>query len=153
MSTRLALALGIALLGGAAPAVRAHEVVHDVDPTGAVAVRVRFSDGPPLAYAEYELFSPADPERPHQRGHADRNGVIAFSPDAAGRWRLRAFDRGGHGLDTHVDIARGDLRAIAAPPPSGAASLLRPAGALLALAGGFAALAVYRRSRRARRQP
>ena len=71
----------------------------------AVAVKVYFADGEALAYCQYEVFSPADPKIPYQKGRTDRNGYLAFVPDAAGRWRVKVVDSTGHGFDTEVDVA------------------------------------------------
>ena len=62
----------------------AHEVLHQVEWNRAVALRAYFADGEVLAYAQYEVYSPADPKIPHQKGRTDRDGWLAFVPDGAG---------------------------------------------------------------------
>ncbi len=123
----------------------AHELLHAVERGNAIAVRAYEADGDALADAQYEIFSPADPRVAHQRGRTDRNGWLAFVPDAAGRWRVRVIADGGHGLDVTVD---------AAPPaatssrnvPSRAAFVLRPLLGLAVIAAVFGVLvAVHRR--------
>jgi nickel transport protein len=141
-----ALALAGAVLAVAAPA-RAHEVLHDVEHGRAVAVRVHFPDGEPLAYCVAEVFSPADPKIPWQKGRTDRNGWLAFVPDVAGKWRVRVVDTTGHGLD--VELEAGPAAAPrAGGPPSPLALALRPIVGIAAIALVFGALlALYRRRR------
>jgi nickel transport protein len=137
----------------AAPA-EAHEVVHSVERGRAVAVRVRYADGQALAYAEYEVFSPADAKIPHAKGRTDRSGWLAFVPDATGAWRVKVADGGGHGLDTAVDVP--DAAAAGAAPDSGSAPsalgfALRPVVGLAAIALVFAVLYAVQRRRKERR--
>lgn len=143
-ATRLrAAAAGLVLLF-AAPAL-AHEVLHEVQRGKAIAVRAYFADGEALAYAAYEVHSPADPRIPWQKGRTDRAGWLAFVPDVPGKWRVKVIDDTGHGLDVQVDAE------AAAPPaaggaPSSAAFLLRPLVGLAAIGAVFAALFfTYRR--------
>jgi nickel transport protein len=141
-----------ALLGVlAAPAARAHEVLHTVERNRAIAVKAYFADGEALAHARYEIFSPSDPRIPHQEGWTDRSGWLAFVPDAPGRWRVRVVDDAGHGLDVEVDASEVPATASvpAGAPASGAAFALRPLAGLGAIGAVFAILlAVYRRKRR-----
>jgi nickel transport protein len=141
----LAALVVVAAIAAAAPsAARAHEVLHEVEPGRAVAVRAYFADGEALAYAAYEVYSPADPNLPHQKGRTDRNGWLAFVPDVAGKWRVKVVDASGHGLDLQVDAAPG--AAATAAPRSTAALLLRPLAGLAVIAAVFGALvAAYRR--------
>jgi nickel transport protein len=81
----------------------AHEVLHSVERGRAIAVKAFFADGEPLAYTEYQLFSPADAKIPYQKGRTDRSGYVAFMPDVPGNWHVRITESGGHGLD--VDVA------------------------------------------------
>lgn len=128
--------LAAALLSTALPAA-AHEVLHEVQRGRAVAVRAWYPDGESLAYAQAEVFSPADPAIPHWKGRTDRNGWLAFVPDAPGRWRVRVVDASGHGLDTLVDVG---APGAASPVPAAAPSLavtLRP------ILGAVAILAIF----------
>ena len=50
------------------------------------------------------MFSPADPATPFWKGRTDRNGWVAFVPDAPGRWRVRVVDATGHGIVATVDV-------------------------------------------------
>jgi nickel transport protein len=137
----------VALL--AAPPASGHEVLHEVVRGRAVAVHAVYADGEPLAYVAYEVFSPADPRVAHQKGRTDRNGWLAFVPDAAGGWRVRLSDTTGHGLDTTVEVdaqgAAANPAAGAAGVPSGLVFLLRPLVGVLLAAAIFAALFAWRR--------
>lgn len=131
-------------------AARGHEVRHTVERGRAVAVRAALEDGEPLADAAYEVFSPAAPAEPHQRGRTDRAGWLAFVPDGPGAWRVRVADRGGHGLDATVEVPA--VGAIADPPvqQSSAAFVLRPIAGAALIGLVFFALALVRRKRPAR---
>jgi nickel transport protein len=127
----------------AAPA-RAHETLHEVARGKAVAVRAYFADGEVLAYAAYEVYAPADPKIPYQKGRTDRSGWLAFVPDAPGAWRVKVIDDTGHGLDLLVDAA--GAAAPAAGPASGAAFVLRPLVGIAVIGAIFGALwLAYRR--------
>ena len=146
---RGALALAAAAAALAAPAAGAHELLHAVERDRAVAVKAYYADGEALADARYEVFSPADPKIPHQKGRTDRNGWLAFVPDAPGAWRVKVVDDGGHGIDVEVDAS--GAKATPAPAgsaPSTAAFVLRPLAGLAAIAAIFAALFAFHRRRR-----
>lgn len=137
------LALGLAL---SAPAL-AHETLHEIARGKAIAVRAFFADGEPMAYAAYEVYSPADPKIPHQKGRTDRGGWLAFVPDAPGRWRVKVIEASGHGLDLEVDAGDpGTPRG----PASGAAFVLRPLAGLAVIGAVFAALYLRRRRKEPR---
>ena len=95
-------------------AARAHEVLHQVEWNRAVALRAYFADGEVLAYAQYEVYSPADPKIPHQKGRTDRDGWLAFVPATPGKWRVKVVDDTGHGLDAAVESAPASAAAAAA---------------------------------------
>ncbi|HEX9243975.1 MAG TPA: hypothetical protein VF875_16140 [Anaeromyxobacter sp.] len=135
-----------------APALAsAHETLHEVRRGSAISVKAFESDGDPLDDRPYEIFSPADPRTPWQRGHTDRAGWLAFVPDVAGRWRVKVFEEGGHGLDLEIDAS---APAVAGAPSAGggavatAAFVLRPVVGIAIIGAVFAALVlVYRRKR------
>jgi nickel transport protein len=136
--------LVLALLGAASP-VRAHEVLHAVERGKAVAVKAYLAGGEALAYAEYQVFSPADPKIPHQKGRTDRAGYLAFVPDPPGKWRVVITDATGHGLDIEVDAAGGQGPGAAV---SSWAFAVRPLVGVLVIGALFAALVViYRRKK------
>ena len=141
-----------ALLAAAAAALlsplatRAHEVLHDVERGRAIGVKAYFSNGEVLAYTQYEVYSPADPKIPHQKGRTDRNGWLAFVPDAPGKWRVKVIDTTGHGLDLQVDA---DFTGASTGPrfASSAAFVLRPLLGLAVIGGIFATLVFFRRKK------
>ncbi len=138
-------ALAAAALCLAAPAA-AHEVLHEIARGKAVAVKAWFADGEVLAYTAYEVYSPADPRIPWQKGRTDRGGWLAFVPDAPGPWRVKVIDDTGHGLDLEVDASGADTSPASATPASSAAFVLRPLVGLAVIATVFAALYLgYRR--------
>jgi nickel transport protein len=112
-------ALAALLLVAPSPVAHAHEVLHTIERGKAMAVKVFFVDGEVLAYTEYQVFSPADPRIPYQKGRTDRSGYLAFVPDAPGAWRVKVTDATGHGLDLVVDVP---------PPGSDSSRPARPAG-------------------------
>lgn len=148
--SRAALALAALAV---APLASAHEVLHTVERDRAVALRAYFADGEVLAYAAYEVYAPADPKIPHQKGRTDRNGWLAFVPDAPGKWHVKVADNTGHGLDVEIDAAPPAEARGAAPSagPATAAFVLRPLLGLAVIGVLFAALwAFHRRGKVAR---
>ncbi len=139
--------LAAALLLVATPAW-AHETLHEVVRGKAVAVRATYADGEALAYVPYEVFSPADPKIPWQKGRTDRGGWLAFVPDVPGPWRVRVIDDTGHGLDLMVDAAApaSATGEAGAGSTSSAAFVLRPLVGLAVIAAVFGGLwLAYRR--------
>jgi nickel transport protein len=138
---------------GTTPAL-AHETLHEVQRGRAIAVKASFADGEVLAYTSFEIYSPADPKIPHQKGRTDRSGWLAFVPDAPGKWRVKVIDETGHGLDVEVDAEAPGTSAALAPgaPAKGASAdpsgtsvaslafVLRPLVGLAAICAVFAAL-------------
>ncbi len=141
---RLAVAALVALVAAAA---QAHETLHEVARGKAIAVKATFADGEVLAYTPYEIYSPADPRIPYQKGRTDRSGWLAFVPDAPGRWRVKVIDATGHGLDVEIDAgAPAAQDGQSAGAASTAAHVLRPLLGLAVIGAVFAAL--YLASRR-----
>ncbi len=133
-------------------AASAHEVVLQVERGRAVAARAVETDGDPLAGAEYQVWSPADPGSPWAVGRTDRQGWLAFVPDAAGRWRVKVIEAGGHGLDTTVEVSApsaGTRVATPAASPGTVGFVLRPLAALAVIALVFGGLIALRRKGRA----
>ena len=98
-----------------------HETTSEVSRDRAVGVRARTHDGEGLANTEAEVFSPADPSTPFWKGRSDRNGWVAFVPDAPGPWRVRVVDASGHGVTATVQVptsgSAGTVGAAPVPPP------------------------------------
>ncbi len=147
--TRRAALLAAALAVLAPAAARAHEVLHEIARGRAVAVKAYFADGEVLAYTPYEIYSPADPRIPYQKGRTDRSGWLSFVPDAPGKWRVKVVDATGHGLDLEVDadaVLAGATSPGAPAPASTRACVLRPLAGLAAIGAVFGLLLVlYRR--------
>jgi nickel transport protein len=139
-----------ALLGAAAPAL-AHETLHEIQRGRAIAVKAYFADGEVLAYTAYEVYSPADPKLPWQKGRTDRGGWLAFVPDVGGTWRVKVIDTTGHGLDLEIEaaVAAAPGPGASAGEPSTLAFVLRPLLGLLVIGVVFAALLLaYRKKER-----
>jgi len=135
-----ALAALLSLAAGPAPA---HEASYQVVRGRAIALRA-LEDGEGMAEARWQVFSPADPRRPHQEGRTDRLGWLSFLPDAPGKWRVRVIEEDGHGLDVLVD-AGPSAAALASAAPAGS-GWLRPLLGLAAIGAAFGALYfTYRR--------
>lgn len=146
-SIAVALFAAALLVPSAAPA---HEVLHEIERSRAVAVRAYYPSGAPLADVPYEVFGPGKSETPEFRGRADRRGWVAFVPDAPGAWRVRFTDEGGHGLDLEVHVGEHDIEGSHAPLASWA-FVLRPLVGLGILAAVFGVLYRLRVRKRASR--
>jgi nickel transport protein len=145
---RLAAAAAVTL---AAFTAAAHETLHEVQRGRAIAVRAYFADGEVLAYTTYEVYSPADPRLPWQKGRTDRAGWLAFVPDTPGTWRVKVIDATGHGLDVGIDAEANPGAGIPQPPVgamSTAAFVLRPLLGLAVIATIFTALILAYRKKR-----
>jgi len=123
---RALLALPAALL---ASALHAHALNHSAQPGSAVIVELRYGDGSPFSYESAEVYRPGETV-PFLAGRTDANGRLAFVPDRAGDWRVRAFSEDGHGGDFTV----------AAAPESGAAAPSAGLGAVGGLAIGLSVI-------------
>jgi nickel transport protein len=145
----IARTLAVAAVLALGTPAAAHEVRHEVVRGRAVAVRVTYADGEPLAYAEYQVFAPSDPRVPFQKGRTDRVGWLAFVPSERGAWRVQVADATGHGLTVEVAADPGE------PPPRPRAgetlpAALRPIAGVALVAAIFGALFVAARRRRSR---
>jgi nickel transport protein len=98
---RALLALPAALLAGA---LHAHALDHSAQPGSAFIVELRYGDGSPFSYEAAEVYRPGEAV-PFLAGRTDANGRLAFVPDRAGDWRVRAFSEDGHGGDFTVAAA------------------------------------------------
>ncbi len=61
---------------------------------GGVYVRTFYDDGTPVSFAEVKVYTPR--EREFLSGVTDVNGIFAFVPDGAGRWKVEVDDGMGH---------------------------------------------------------
>lgn len=76
----------------------AHDLQYTVTGGQAVVVRLFYLDNSPFTFEAYEIYRDGD-KLPYQVGRTDGQGRIAFLPDKAGDWRVRALSEDGHGLD------------------------------------------------------
>ena len=90
----------VALLCLARPAT-AHDLQYSVSGNQAVVVKLFYVDNTPFTFEGYEIYR-AGEKLPYQVGRTDSQGRIAFLPDRAGDWRIRAISEDGHGLDFTV---------------------------------------------------
>ena len=105
------LVLPVALLAGT---LHAHQLSHEVQTGSAVIVELRYGDGSPFGYESAEVYRPAE-SIPFLAGRTDANGRLAFVPDRAGDWRIKAFSEDGHGGDfTVATTGEGGTRAPSA---------------------------------------
>lgn len=86
----------------AASPVHAHDLQHSVDAAPAVVIKLFYMDKHPFAFEAYEIYREGE-KLPYQVGRTDNQGRIAFLPDRAGAWRVKAFSGDGHGLDFKLE--------------------------------------------------
>jgi nickel transport protein len=86
-----------ALLCLARPAA-AHDLQYSVSGGQAVVIRLFYVDDKPFTFEGYEIYRSGE-KLPYQVGRTDSQGRIAFLPDRAGAWRIKAISEDGHGLD------------------------------------------------------
>lgn len=111
MIGRLLLALWI---GGASITALAHDLHHEVSQGQAVVIRLSYADDSPFAFEAYEIY-PQDDKLPVQVGRTDARGRIAFMPERAGTWRIKAYSEDGHGLD--FTLSTDAARIVTSDPP------------------------------------
>lgn len=128
----------------------AHEVLATVERGRAIAVKAFFPDGEPLAYAEFQVFSPADAKIPYQKGRTDRSGYLAFVPNLAGNWHVRVSEASGHGLDLDVP-ATAEAGQVGSAGPASWAFVLRPLLGVFLIALLFVGLWLLYRKRGSRK--
>lgn len=89
------LSAGLLLFAVTAPA---HDLQYTVAASQAVVIRLFYLDDKPFTFEGYEVYRDGD-KIPYQVGRTDSLGRVAFLPDRAGKWRIRAVSEDGHGLD------------------------------------------------------
>jgi nickel transport protein len=137
---RALLALPAALLAGT---LHAHALGHTAQPGSAVIVELRYADGSPFSYEAAEVFRPGE-SIPFLAGRTDANGRLAFVPDRAGDWRVRAFSEDGHGGDFTVGT---DPAAGSAVPAAGLGTVGGLAVGLSILFGLFGLWSLFLRKK------
>lgn len=126
----------------------AHEVHHAIESAAAVAVRLSYADGQPLAFEAFEAY-PEGQDQPAQVGRTDGQGRALFLPGAVKRWRLKAFTADGHGLDIRFEapvVATVQGTAVATEAGPNRASLLL--FGLSLLLSGFGGYQLWLRNKR-----
>lgn len=135
---RALLFLPAALLTGV---VYAHALSHSAQPGSAVIVELRYGDGSPFSYESAEVYRPGEAV-PFLAGRTDANGRLAFVPDKAGDWRVRAFSEDGHGGDfKFAAIPGGDT----SPSSTGLGTLVSLAVGLSLIFGVFGIWSLFMR--------
>lgn len=76
----------------------AHDLQYTVANGQAVVVKLFYLDNSPFTFEGYEIYRD-DEKLPYQVGRTDNQGRIAFLPDRAANWHVKAFSEDGHGLD------------------------------------------------------
>lgn len=82
----------------AASTAHAHDLQHTVTGARAIVITMFYVDNTPFAFEGYEIYREGE-KLPYQVGRTDGRGRIAFLPDRAGNWRVKAFSEDGHGRD------------------------------------------------------
>ncbi len=135
------------LLFFACTCVQAHGLEYRYGLEPALVVTLTDEDGHSFSFRDYEVFR-AGEQTPYQVGRTDGQGRIAFLPDRAGAWRVRAISEDGHGIDFV-------LQADAADRPAGVEKPAferygRLAFGVALILGLFASLGLYLKRTRAR---
>jgi nickel transport protein len=81
-----------------APCAGAHDLKHTVSGAQAVVIRMFYVDNTPFSFEAYEIYREGE-KLPYQVERTDSQGRIAFLPDRAATWRIKAFSEDGHGQD------------------------------------------------------
>jgi nickel transport protein len=136
---RAVWALPAALLAGA---LQAHSLNHNAQAGNAVIVELRYGDGSPFSYEHAEVYRPGEAV-PFLAGRTDANGRLAFAPDRAGEWRVRAFSEDGHGGE--FTVAAGSDASVIAPVAGGLGVLGGLALGLSLLFGAFGIWSLFLR--------
>lgn len=77
---------------------RAHDLQYTVVGGQAVVIKLFYADNTPFTFEGYEIYREGE-KLPYQVGRTDKQGRIAFLPDAAAQWQVKAISEDGHGLD------------------------------------------------------
>jgi nickel transport protein len=76
-----------------------------------ISLEFSYSTGETMSYLEAKVFSPKDEKFAFQSGRTDEDGRFAFTPNAAGQWRVVVKDEEGHLAEAKIDVAQGFLDA------------------------------------------
>ena len=129
------------------PSVAAHDLQYRVAEGPAVTVHLSYAGDVPFTFEAYEVYRAGDTV-PVQVGRTDHRGRLAFLPDGAGEWRVRAFTEDGHGVDfTLTTTADAVVTRLDRPLYERYTRVFAGVGLLLGL---FGLLSLFLRRRRAR---
>lgn len=90
-------ALAALCLSMIAPA-GAHDLQYTISGGQAIVISLFYVDNTPFTFEGYEITREGE-KLPYQVGRTDARGRIAFLPDRASSWRVKAISEDGHGLD------------------------------------------------------
>ncbi len=110
-----AVLLAVAVYAGAAGKAFAHGSGWNQENSFAVVLSLYYADQTPMLYCDVQIFSPADPKIPYQKGRSDRNGFFSFKPDSPGVWSFSASDAEGHRSTGEVEVTAEQLRRASVP--------------------------------------
>ncbi len=77
---------------------QAHDLQYTVVGGQAVVIKLFYADNTPFTFEGYEIYRKGE-KLPYQVGRTDKQGRIAFLPDGAAQWQIKAISEDGHGLD------------------------------------------------------
>ncbi|MGB9599646.1 MAG: hypothetical protein ACP5QK_08690 [Myxococcota bacterium] len=89
----------------------AHDVHYTISNGGAYIIDIYYADGTKFAFESYEIYRPNNEKAAYQVGRTNAIGRIAFVPDSAGKWTVKAFSDDGHGVTFSIDVKEGATRA------------------------------------------
>jgi len=93
--------LALAAISFTACPAQAHDLQYSVGGGQAVVIRLFYMDNAPFTFEGYEIYREGE-KLPYQVGRTDSQGRIAFLPDRAASWRIKATSEDGHGLDFKI---------------------------------------------------
>lgn len=125
----------------------AHSIEYQVENKG-ISARFFFLPNDPSSYSAYEIFGPGDAV-PHQKGRTDKNGVVSFLPDRAGKWLIKVIaesEHGGHATQTEIHVSENLLmESFSKPLVAAYVKFFVGAGLLLSVFGIWALWTAGRR--------
>ena len=71
-----------------------------------ISLEFSYSTGETMSYLDAKVFSPKDEKFVFQSGRTDEDGRFAFTPNAAGRWRVVVKDEEGHLAEAKIDVTQ-----------------------------------------------
>jgi nickel transport protein len=101
MTAGLILAIGPFLVSKAA---LAHGTGYRQSDKRAISLEFSYSTGETMSYLDAKVFSPKDERFAFQSGRTDEDGRFAFTPNAAGQWRVVVKDGEGHLAEAKIDV-------------------------------------------------